>query len=122
MALVEFVDIYPTLAEACRLPDPDLDGRSMMPLTSNPLRPWKRAAHSQFRRPWPGKGDWEHMGYSVRTSTHRYTEWRRPDGTVAARELYDHRHDGAETVNVAGLTVNREIVEELSALLPGGAR
>jgi iduronate 2-sulfatase len=38
-ALTEFVDLYPTLADACRLPQPhDLDGISLMPLFRNPQR------------------------------------------------------------------------------------
>jgi iduronate 2-sulfatase len=115
-ALVELVDIYPTLADVCDLAVPvDCEGTSMMPLLANPLRPWKKAAFSQFRRPWPGKGDWEHMGYSVRSRTHRYTEWRRLDGSVTAQELYDHRTDGAETMNVA--TEQPEVVTKLSQLL-----
>ena len=69
---------------------------------------------------WPGKGEWEYMGYSMRTRTHRYTEWRRPDGSVAERELYDHRADGAETVNFAGREPG--LVEDLRRQLRAGWR
>jgi iduronate 2-sulfatase len=45
-ALVEAVDMYPTLVELCGLPLPrqDLDGVSFVPLFAVPQRDWKTAA------------------------------------------------------------------------------
>lgn len=121
--LVEFVDIYPTLSEACGLPLPKhLEGLSMMPLTEEPAREWKKAAFSQFRRPWPGKGEWTAMGYSMTTGAYRYTEWVDPNKEVLARELYDHAADPDETVNVAGKPGSRELVSRLSDVLNAGWR
>ncbi|MGD8239114.1 MAG: sulfatase [Armatimonadota bacterium] len=102
-ALVEFVDIYPTLVELCDLPVPDgLEGTSMAPVLEDPDRPWKRAAFSQFPRPWPSRDEPRVMGYSVRTAGHRYTEWLgRETGELQARELYDHASDPLETTNLA---------------------
>ena len=118
-ALVELVDIYPTLCELAGLPAPAaLEGKSMAPLLENPTRPWKKFAISQYPR--SGKA----MGYSIRTDRWRYTEWQRRDETeqILARELYDHETDPLETKNVAEDPANAPAVKELSAQLAQGWR
>ena len=51
-ALVELVDMYPTLCELSDLPLPGhLEGRSFAPLLNNLEQPWKKAAFSQFPNP-----------------------------------------------------------------------
>jgi len=124
-ALVEFVDIYPTLCEAAGLPLPShLEGTSMMPLLDAPQRPWKSAAFSQYPR---GRV----MGYTMRTDRWRYTEWQdRRTHAVVARELYDHQAEPStplgpgpgENVNLAGRPEHKATVRELSAKLKAGWR
>ena len=99
-ALVEFVDIYPTLCELAGLPLPaHLEGKSMAPLLDDVRRPWKSAAFSQFRRRHEGA---EYMGHAMRTNRYRFVEWRnRKTSEVAAHELYDHANDPAENTNLA---------------------
>jgi arylsulfatase A-like enzyme len=114
-ALVEFVDVYPTLAELCGLPAPEgVEGTSLASLIDNPDREWKTAAFSQYPR-----GDV--MGYSMRTDRYRYTEWQnKQTGEVEARELYDHDLDPDENENVAGAEANQKLVAKLGEQLKAG--
>ncbi len=111
-ALVEFVDIYPTLCEAAGVPlPPHLDGVSLLPIVRAPKTPGKAAAFSQM-----GRGTT--MGYSVRTDRYRYTEWiNQEDGAVEGRELYDHGRESSENVNIAGQPEHGETVKNLSDML-----
>jgi len=123
-ALVEFVDIYPTLVELCALSMPKgLEGVSVAPLLNNPNRPWKKAAFSQFPRPWFYKKQPAVMGYTIRTGRHRYTEWLDfKTREVLARELYDHPNDSGETVNLADKREHAQEVQRLSKMLRAGWR
>jgi iduronate 2-sulfatase len=122
---VELLDLYPTLVELAGLPVPEgLEGRSLVPLLLDPDAPFKPAALTQHPRPAyidraPG-GVPTAMGYSVRSRTHRYTEWRDwKTGETTARELYDHRTDPDESVNLADHAAERDIVARHAALLEG---
>jgi arylsulfatase A-like enzyme len=111
-ALVEMVDIYPTLSELAGLPLPaHLEGTSMKPLLDAPDRPWKAAAFSQYPRSQKGGL----MGYSMRTDRHRFTVWvdRNDKTKVDATELYDQVTDPQENTNVASDPVNAELVAGL---------
>ncbi|MCY3780403.1 MAG: sulfatase [Chloroflexi bacterium] len=121
-ALVEFVDIYPTLVDCCGLPQrDDLEGLSLAPLLRQPKQPWKTAAFSQFPRPWTYRGEPEVMGYSMRTERFRYTEWQDfSSGAALERELYDHSVSHAEIKNLVEDTDYMQIVAELSRQLRAG--
>jgi arylsulfatase A-like enzyme len=114
-SLVEFVDIYPTLADLAGLPTPaHVEGVSLRPLLENPDRPWKSAAFSQYPR---NGAEGRLMGYSMRTERHRLTVWvARDDPTqIKAVELYDHAQDPQENENLAGRPEVRELQEQLLA-------
>ncbi|MDP0496365.1 MAG: sulfatase [Verrucomicrobiota bacterium JB024] len=101
-AMVELLDLYPTLAELCNLPLPDgVEGVSLVPVLEDPASEVKPAAYTQHPRPAYYQGAVpEQMGYSVRVGDYRYTEWRDwTTGEVTAAELYDYSTDPDETVN-----------------------
>ena len=119
-ALVEFVDIYPTLADLAGLPLPGhLEGASFRPVLDDLNRPWKTAAFSQYPRPAGGK---QLMGYTMRTDRYRFTAWvdRNDHSKVDAVELYDHQTDPQENVNIANEPENAALVKELTAKLNAG--
>ncbi len=113
-AVVEFVDIYPTVADLAGVPAPaDLAGRTLVPLLENPTRAWSGRAFSQVLRPNDGHPV---MGRSVRTERWRYTEWG--DGRAGV-ELYDHDHDPHEFNNLARDPAQQATRQDLRALFAG---
>ena len=110
-ALVELVDIFPTLCDASQLPIPSqVEGVSMVPIINNPTASWKSAAFSEV-----GK---QHGKRSMRTERYRYTE--KGENAWLGKELYDHQTDPDETVNIASLPENSDLVARLSAQLRAG--
>lgn len=92
-AIMEFIDLYPTLVDYAGLEAPHkLSGQSLRPILDDPKRPGKAAAYTQVTR-----GD--RMGRSVRTARWRYTEWG--PGGQSGIELYDHNNDPGEYYNLS---------------------
>jgi iduronate 2-sulfatase len=126
-ALIEYVDLYPTIVELAGLPAaPDLDGTSLVPILNDPRCEGRPFALSQFARPFDPTLP-EVMGYSVRTRTHRYTRWVQwPSRDLLAEEFYDYT-SSRSTVRQDGISVERENVildpaygklrEQLSAMM-----
>ena len=103
--LVEFVDLYPTIAGWCGVTPPaGLAGKSLRPLLADPAGPGKSAAFTVVTRGSKQRGD------SVRIDRWRYTEWS--DG---AKELYDHAADPEETRNLAADPDRAAVCAELAA-------
>lgn len=119
-ALVELIDLYPSLAELCGLSAPaDLEGASFVPLLHTPDARFKDAAFSQYRR---GRDSRERiegrpLGRSMATESFRYTEWTSEAGELIGTELYDLDQDPGNNVNLAGRTEQAAMVAELSARL-----
>jgi len=99
--LVEFVDIYPTVAELAGLAPPaGLEGVSFVPLLHQPDRAWKPAVFTQVLRLRP---EGNLMAVTMRTPRYRLTRWTEEKDRAALRflELYDHAVDPDERRNVA---------------------
>jgi iduronate 2-sulfatase len=108
--LIEYVDIYPTLAALAGLTPPaDLDGRSFAPLLQDPKAPGRDVAFSQFNRPW--KPDtFDSMGYTLRTATQRYTRWVEwPTRKTITEEFYDYT-TAASATRDGGILIELENV------------
>lgn len=121
-ALVEHVDLMATLVEVAGLPAVPVcpedepwqtsrctEGLSLLPLVSNPARPWKNASYSLYPR---GGDPPSIMGYSMRMATLRFTAWVDFDAThnmtewtmLSAKcgfELYNLTSDPLENTNLA---------------------
>jgi arylsulfatase A-like enzyme len=101
---VDFISIYPTLAELCGLPLFDqLEGKSLLPLLKNPVAKWNRPALTSHGR----------NNHAIRTERWRYIRYA--DGS---EELYDHSKDPMEWANLAGLSEYNGVKKELAAWLP----
>ncbi len=112
-AIVELVDLYPTLADLAGLKTAaDLQGVSLRPLLDDPGRLWSRPAFTQCQR-GKANGNWV-FGRSVRTDRWRYTEW---DKGRQGHELYDHDADPNEYSNLAKDVRYTAEREKLAALL-----
>lgn len=121
-ALVEFVDIYPTVAALAGLTPPgDLEGINLQPLLHEPARPWKSAVFTQVLRLRP---EGNLMAVSMRTDTFRLTRWtdEHDRNDVKFLELYDRRDDPNETRNVAGESAYARIGSDLTEQLEAGWR
>lgn len=119
-SLVELLDIYPTLADLCELAPPaELEGHSLRPVLKNTDARVREVAMTQTPRPNYPRGELpQTMGYSIRTDRYRYTEWQNfLTGTVQATELYDHKTDPLETVNVAQQPENQAALGSLAGML-----
>jgi uncharacterized sulfatase len=113
--IVEFVDIYPTVADLGGLkPAAALPGRSLRPLLADPKMKWSGQAITQILRPADSRLPQPVMGRSIRTDRWRYTEWEEGRSGV---ELYDHSNDPHEFTNLAADPQHAQHLRDLRARL-----
>ena len=112
-ALIETVDIYPTLASLAGLTAPaDLDGRSFVPVLHDPAARGHDVVFSQFNRPWKPEG-FASMGYTLRSATQRYTRWVEwPSRKTITEELYDYTSAASATRDGAILIEQQNVVAD----------
>ncbi len=112
-ALVEQVDIYPTLCELAGLPIPDqVQGVSLVPWLEEPSRKSRIAAFSTMTAPL-GRGQ-QAMGHSVRNGRFRYIEW---DNGKSGVMLYDLINDPGELNNLVDTPEHQPMQRRLKRLL-----
>ena len=100
-AIVETVDIYPTLLGLCDIRiNHEIDGESLIGVMESGQIPSNEVAYSYFKQ-----------GISIRTKQYRLTKYFREDEPTL--ELYNHTKDPFETRNIAS-----EKPEVLHQLLP----
>lgn len=105
-AIVESVDVYPTLMELCGIPlNHKIDGESFAKIMASPNHKKNNIAYSYFKN-----------GISMRTKKYRLTKYFRLDQPTI--ELYDHEMDPTETNNIAA--ENPETISNLMPLLEKG--
>ena len=99
-ALVESVDLFPTLVELAGLApfqgEQPWDGTSLLPVLHDPQKSIRDHAYHCYPR---GK----RMGRAIRTTRHRLVEWKEIGASpeTAQYELYDYEQDPLETRNLA---------------------
>ena len=117
-SFAELLDMYPTLAALCGFDLPDhLQGTSLAKNIADPSLNTREAAFSLYPH---GKNIPEQlvMGYAVRTDDFRYIRWKHVSrDSIEAEELYDHRVDPGENINVAGDGQYARDKEKLAQLL-----
>lgn len=115
-AIVEYVDVYPTLAELAGLPAPAyLAGQSLSPQLRDPAQRAREFALSQFSRPFAAVP--ESMGYTIRTETQRYTRWVKwPSRETFAEELYDYTQPASAEPRWTAFVERRNLIDD-----PAGA-
>ncbi|TWU16702.1 sulfatase [Planctomycetes bacterium Poly21] len=107
-ALVESIDIYPTLCDLAGLPKPSMvQGDSLTPVMNDASR--SRGVAISYKA----------GAQTIRTASHRLIKHK--DGFV---ELYDHGSDQGETENVASMQPDlvKSLVDEMESRLKGSSR
>ncbi|GEM_PF-670742 len=105
-AIVETVDLFPTLTDYCGLTSPPaLTGHSLRRYLEEPAAPTAK----------PACGFWGNGSRSLRTDRWRLIRTGGRGGAPPAIELFDYELDPAETKNVAA--AHPEVLRELEALL-----
>jgi len=102
-SVVETIDIFPTFFEICNIPVPEhVEGKSFVSLLKNPSMPWKKAGYT-----WgtPSRVSIQTERYRLNTNTDLNPEYF---------ELYDHKYDPKEYIN---LSCNPQYAPVIDSLL-----
>ncbi|WP_282055879.1 sulfatase [Maribacter luteus] len=102
-AIIEYIDIYPSLVELIGIESPKtLDGQSFVPIL-NGETPEKDWAVSKFKD-----------AVTLIKGDLFYTEWTKDDGVAYARMLFDHTTDPLELHNLAKKPEYQDTINQLA--------
>lgn len=105
-AIVEYIDVYPSLLELVGLDAPkNIEGQSFVPILNGEI-PQKDWAVSKFKD-----------AVTLIKGDLFYTEWTKDDGVAYARMLFDHKTDPLELDNLAEKLEYQDIVRQLATEL-----
>ena len=119
-AIIETVDIYPTLCDLAGIEPPGrLQGSSFREVLESKGAEWDEVAFSQYPRSARiNDQQIKLMGYSMRTPEYRITRWINQDtGEIINTEIYDHRGADPEMVNLAVKEEHQELYKRLNRQL-----
>ena len=101
----ELIDLYPTLMDLTNITTPlHVVGKSLVPLMNNANASVRGSALTRWRN-----------GYSIKTKRYRLTKWGR-NGELGY-ELYDHKNDKKELVNLARNQDYSEVMDSLKLVI-----
>ena len=105
MSPVELIDLYPTLMDLTDINTPQhVVGKSLEPLMKNVNASIRGSALTRWRN-----------GYSIKTKRYRLTKWG-SNGELGY-ELYDHKNDKNELINLARNQDYNEVMDSLKLVI-----
>ena len=105
MSPVELIDLYPTLMDLTNINTPQhVVGKSLEPLMKNVNASVRGSALTRWRN-----------GYSIKTKRYRLTKWG--NNGELGYELYDHKNDKNELINLASNQDYNELMDSLKLVI-----
>ena len=105
MSPVELIDVYPTLMSLTNINTPKhVVGKSLEPIMKNVNSSIRGSALTRWRN-----------GYSIKTKRYRLTQWG-ANGELGY-ELYDHKNDKGELINLASNQDYKELMDSLKLVI-----
>ena len=102
---VELIDLYPTLMDLTNINTPKhVVGKSLEPLMKNVNNSFRGSALTRWRN-----------GYSIKTKRYRLTKWG-SNGELGY-ELYDHKYDKNELINLAKNQDYNQVMDSLKLVI-----
>ena len=105
MSPVELIDLYPTLMGLTKINTPQhVVGKSLEPIMKNVDNLVRGSALTRWRN-----------GYSIKTKRYRLTKWG--NNGELGYELYDHKNDKKELINLASNQDYNEVMDSLKLVI-----